>query len=217
MSGELKHGVLALVDENLPIVMILTRDSIFAKSLNAYQQVIARKGRPIVICNTDDEEFPGEKTDKIEVPHTHELLQGLLNVIPLQLMAYWLAVAEGLNVDFPGSVPVSDLRVNPVTSTAVATRTLGGDDEYEFFYEPLDTTLPDDARITSVRPVVDRDHKITLHLSIVAKSVNDVDQFMTRLDETGAFKNLYSTEERPNDDGQIESILEMVYVPEAPK
>ena len=107
MSGELKHGVLALVDENLPIIMILTRDDIFAKSLNAYQQVIARKGRPIVICNTGDEEFPGEKTDKIEVPHTVDVLQGLLNVIPLQLMAYWLAVAEGLNVDFPRNLAKS--------------------------------------------------------------------------------------------------------------
>lgn len=107
MSGELKHGVLALVDENLPIVMILTRDDIFAKSLNAYQQVIARKGRPIVICNTGDEEFPGEKTDKIEVPQTVDVLQGLLNVIPLQLMAYWLAVAEGLNVDFPRNLAKS--------------------------------------------------------------------------------------------------------------
>lgn len=107
MSGELKHGVLALVDENLPIVMILTRDDIFAKSLNAYQQVIARKGRPIVICNTDDNEFPGDKTDKIEVPHTVDVLQGLLNVIPLQLMAYWLAVGEGLNVDFPRNLAKS--------------------------------------------------------------------------------------------------------------
>ncbi|KAK6437561.1 glutamine--fructose-6-phosphate transaminase (isomerizing) [Oleoguttula sp. CCFEE 5521] len=107
MSGELKHGVLALVDENLPIVMILTRDDIFAKSLNAYQQVIARKGRPIVICNTGDKEFPGEKTDKIEVPHTVDVLQGLLNVLPLQLMAYWLAVAEGLNVDFPRNLAKS--------------------------------------------------------------------------------------------------------------
>ncbi|KAJ8611766.1 hypothetical protein MRB53_037773 [Persea americana] len=107
MSGELKHGVLALVDENLPIVMILTRDDIFSKSLNAYQQVIARKGRPIVICNTDDKEFPGEKTDKIEVPQTVDVLQGLLNVIPLQLMAYWLAVAEGLNVDFPRNLAKS--------------------------------------------------------------------------------------------------------------
>ena len=61
----------------------------------------------------------------------------------------WVPLAGrlvGLNVDFPGSVPVSDLRVNPVTSTAVATRTLGRRDEYEFFFEPLDTTLPDDAK-----------------------------------------------------------------------
>lgn len=127
MSGELKHGVLALVDENLPIVMILTRDDIFAKSLNAYQQVIARKGRPIVICNTNDPEFPSDVTDKIEVPSTVDALQGLLNVIPLQLMAYWLAVAEGefsnnarsscclltlhsssgLNVDFPRNLAKS--------------------------------------------------------------------------------------------------------------
>ncbi|KAI9728485.1 MAG: glutamine--fructose-6-phosphate transaminase (isomerizing) [Chrysothrix sp. TS-e1954] len=107
MSGELKHGVLALVDENLPIVMILTRDNLFAKSLNAYEQVIARKGRPIVICNKDDPEFPSEKTDKIQVPKTVDALQGLLNVIPLQLMAYWLAVAEGLNVDFPRNLAKS--------------------------------------------------------------------------------------------------------------
>ena len=107
MSGELKHGVLALVDEDLPIIMILTRDDIFAKSLNAYQQVIARKGRPIVICNEADEEFPMEKTDKIEVPRTVDALQGLLNVVPLQLMAYWLAVAEGLNVDFPRNLAKS--------------------------------------------------------------------------------------------------------------
>lgn len=107
MSGELKHGVLALVDENLPIVMILTRDEIFKKSLNAYQQVIARGGRPIVICNKDDPEFPVSKVERIEVPQTSDLLQGLLNVIPLQLMAYWLAVAEGLNVDFPRNLAKS--------------------------------------------------------------------------------------------------------------
>ena len=107
MSGELKHGVLALVDENLPIIMILTRDTIFAKSLNAYQQVIARGGRPIVICNPDDPEFPAEKTHKIEIPKTVDCLQGLLNVIPLQLIAYWLAVGEGLNVDFPRNLAKS--------------------------------------------------------------------------------------------------------------
>jgi glucosamine--fructose-6-phosphate aminotransferase (isomerizing) len=125
MSGELKHGVLALVDENLPIIMILTRDDIFAKSLNAYQQgsscprgflysistnesvVIARGGRPIVICNTDDPEFPVSQTERIEIPQTVDCLQGLLNVIPLQLIAYWLAVGEGLNVDFPRNLAKS--------------------------------------------------------------------------------------------------------------
>ncbi|KAL2056699.1 hypothetical protein ABVK25_003093 [Lepraria finkii] len=107
MSGELKHGVLALVDENLPIIMILTRDDIFAKSLNAYQQVIARGGRPIVICNPNDSEFPSEQTEKIEIPKTVDSLQGLLNVIPLQLIAYWLAVGEGLNVDFPRNLAKS--------------------------------------------------------------------------------------------------------------
>jgi type IV pilus assembly PilN-like protein len=84
-------------------------------------------------------------------------------------------------------------------------------------FNRFETTLPDDVRIRSVRPQVDRDHKITLTISIVAKTVKDVDQFMSRLDETGAFKNLYSTEERPNEDNQIESELTMVYVPEAPK
>lgn len=107
MSGELKHGVLALVDENLPIVMILTRDDIFAKSLNAYQQVIARSGRPIIICNEDDPEFPADKTDKIEVPSNVDCLQGLINVIPLQLMSYWMAVAEGVNVDMPRNLAKS--------------------------------------------------------------------------------------------------------------
>ncbi|KAJ5953918.1 Sugar isomerase (SIS) [Penicillium viridicatum] len=107
MSGEPKHGVLALIDEALPLVMILTRDDNFSKSLNAYNQVMARNGRPIVIYNTDDPEFPRDKTDRIEVPRTLDALQGLLKVISLQLVAYWLAVAEGLNVDFPRNLAKS--------------------------------------------------------------------------------------------------------------
>jgi glutamine---fructose-6-phosphate transaminase (isomerizing) len=69
--------------------------------------VIARSGRPIVICNKDDPEFPADKTERIEVPQTADILQGLLNVIPLQLMSYWLAVSEGLNVDFPRNLAKS--------------------------------------------------------------------------------------------------------------
>ncbi|KAJ5593788.1 glucosamine--fructose-6-phosphate aminotransferase [Penicillium hordei] len=75
--------------------------------LNAYNQVIARNGRPIVICNTDDLEFPRDRTDRVEVPRTVDALQGLLNVISLQLVAYWLPVAEGLNVDFPRNLAKS--------------------------------------------------------------------------------------------------------------
>ncbi|KAG5993673.1 glutamine--fructose-6-phosphate transaminase (isomerizing) [Claviceps spartinae] len=107
MSGELKHGVLALVDENMPIIMILTRDEIFKKSLNAYQQVIARGGKPIVLCNPADPEFKTSEAQKIEIPKTVDCLQGLLNVVPLQLIAYWLAVLEGLNVDFPRNLAKS--------------------------------------------------------------------------------------------------------------
>lgn len=77
------------------------------QSLNAYQQVIARGGKPIVICNPGDEEFKEDQAEKIEIPKTVDCLQGLLNVIPLQLMAYWLAVAEGLNVDFPRNLAKS--------------------------------------------------------------------------------------------------------------
>lgn len=70
-------------------------------------QVIARDGRPIVICNPNDEEFADANTEKIEIPSTVDCLQGLLNVIPLQLIAYWLAVGEGLNVDFPRNLAKS--------------------------------------------------------------------------------------------------------------
>lgn len=69
--------------------------------------VIARGGRPVVICNPEDPEFPSSQTEKIEIPKTVDCLQGLLNVIPLQLIAYWLAVGEGLNVDFPRNLAKS--------------------------------------------------------------------------------------------------------------
>ena len=69
--------------------------------------VVARAGRPIVICNENDVEFPTEQSERIEIPKTVDCLQGLLNVIPLQLIAYWLAVEEGLNVDFPRNLAKS--------------------------------------------------------------------------------------------------------------
>lgn len=60
-----------------------------------------------MICNPDDEEFKASQAEKIEIPKTVDVLQGILNVIPLQLIAYWLAVMEGLNVDFPRNLAKS--------------------------------------------------------------------------------------------------------------
>lgn len=111
LAGELKHGVLALVDENLPIIAFGTRDSLFPKVVSSIEQVTARKGRPIIICNENDDVW-AKKAETInlvtlEVPQTVDCLQGLLNIIPLQLTSYWLAVNNGIDVDFPRNLAKS--------------------------------------------------------------------------------------------------------------
>jgi Tfp pilus assembly protein PilN len=82
-------------------------------------------------------------------------------------------------------------------------------------FNQFEATLPDEVRITSVRPTLGKDRRIVLTVIVVARSVNDIDQFMEHLDTLGLFKDLRSTQERTNDEDQIESVLEMVYVPEA--
>ena len=100
LAGELKHGPLALVDENMPVIIIMTQDSLYPKVQSAFAQITARKAQPIVICNEGDDGIPkGAQT--IRVPKTIDCLQGLLNVIPLQLLSYHLAVKNGCDVDFP--------------------------------------------------------------------------------------------------------------------
>lgn len=100
LAGELKHGPLALIDENMPVIIIMTRDSYFPKVQSAFAQITARKAQPIVICNENDDAIsPDVKT--IRVPKTVDCLQGLLNIVPLQLLSYHLAVKNGFDVDFP--------------------------------------------------------------------------------------------------------------------
>ncbi|KAI0703676.1 hypothetical protein C8T65DRAFT_654732 [Cerioporus squamosus] len=100
LAGELKHGPLALIDENMPVIIVMTQDSLYTKVQSAYAQITARKAQPIVVCNEGDDEIPkGCKT--IRVPRTVDCLQGLLNIIPLQLLSYHLAVKNGFDVDFP--------------------------------------------------------------------------------------------------------------------
>jgi Tfp pilus assembly protein PilN len=78
----------------------------------------------------------------------------------------------------------------------------------------FEATLPADVRITAVQPHIDRAHHITLEVNVQARSVQDVDAFMDQLDGVGAFKNVRSSAEQMNDEGQIESVLEMQYEPQ---
>ena len=100
-AGELKHGPLALVDSTIPILMILMRDYVFTKCMNALQQVTAREGKPILIIEEGDTETSIWSEDILEVPKIVDALQGILTVILLQLLSYHLAVLRGCNVDCP--------------------------------------------------------------------------------------------------------------------
>ncbi|KAI9465347.1 L-glutamine D-fructose 6-phosphate amidotransferase [Lactarius psammicola] len=106
LAGELKHGPLALIDENMPVIIVMTRDSLYPKVQSAFSQITARKAQPVVICNEGDEGI-SKDVQTIRVPQTVDCLQGLLNVIPLQLLSYHLAINKGFDVDFPRNLAKS--------------------------------------------------------------------------------------------------------------
>nr|ABL89163.1 L-glutamine D-fructose 6-phosphate amidotansferase [Volvariella volvacea] len=106
LAGELKHGPLALIDENMPVIIIMTQDSLYPKVQSAFAQNTARKAQPIVLCNEGDEAI-SKDAKTIRVPRTVDCLQGLLNIIPLQLLSYHLAVNNGCDVDFPRNLAKS--------------------------------------------------------------------------------------------------------------
>lgn len=106
LAGELKHGPLALIDESMPVILIMTKDSLYPKVQTALMQVTSRKGQPIIICNDDDQDIAKE-AKTIRVPRTVDCLQGLLTVVPLQLLSYHLATAAGVDVDFPRNLAKS--------------------------------------------------------------------------------------------------------------
>jgi glucosamine--fructose-6-phosphate aminotransferase (isomerizing) len=107
LAGELKHGPLAMVEPSMPIVMIVMDDPVKLKCLNAYQQVNARGGNPILICNENDEEILSLGHTAIKVPKTVDCLQGILSVIPLQLLSFHIAVLRGFDVDCPRNLAKS--------------------------------------------------------------------------------------------------------------
>lgn len=106
-AAEMKHGPIALIDEDMPVVFIATRDSSYEKVVSNIQEVKARKGRVIAIVSEGDTEVRKMTDFAIEVPNTHEILQPLLTVIPLQLLSYYIAVLRGRNVDQPRNLAKS--------------------------------------------------------------------------------------------------------------
>lgn len=108
MSGELKHGPLAMVDEFLSICMVICNDNVYKKSLNALQQVVARKGAPIIIADKSvpENDLAGMK-HILRVPKTVDCVQNILTVIPLQLLSYHIAELNGANVDRPRNLAKS--------------------------------------------------------------------------------------------------------------
>jgi len=106
-AAEMKHGPIALIDENMPVVVIATRDSSYEKVVSNIQEVKARKGRLIAIVTEGDTVIEKMADYVIEVPETSEYLTSLISVIPLQLLSYHIAVMRGCNVDQPRNLAKS--------------------------------------------------------------------------------------------------------------
>src|SRR5262252_6738020 len=97
-AAEMKHGPIALIDENMPVVVLCTKDGAREKVLSNMQEVRARRGRIIAVATEGDEDVPRLADHTLFVPQTHESLVPLLSVIPLQLLAYHMAVLRGCDV-----------------------------------------------------------------------------------------------------------------------
>ena len=106
-AAEMKHGPIALVDEDMPVVFLATHHNLYEKILSNMQEVVARKGKVLAIVSEGDTVVKGIAEHVIEVPHTANFLCPLVSVIPLQLLAYHIAVAKGLDVDQPRNLAKS--------------------------------------------------------------------------------------------------------------
>jgi glucosamine--fructose-6-phosphate aminotransferase (isomerizing) len=106
-SGEMKHGPIALIDENLPVVAVAPRDDVYGKLLSNLEEVRARDGKVIAVCNEADARLRGLADEVFLVPETDPLLMPILTVIPLQMLAYHIAVKRGADVDQPRNLAKS--------------------------------------------------------------------------------------------------------------
>ncbi len=106
-AAEMKHGPIALIDSDMPVVVIATHNAMYEKVLSNIQEVKARKGKLIAIVSEGDETISRIADEVLEVPDTIECLEPLLTIIPLQLLAYHIAVCKGKDVDQPRNLAKS--------------------------------------------------------------------------------------------------------------
>lgn len=106
-AGEMKHGPIALIDEEMPVVVLLPKDPVYAKTLSNMKEVEARGGRIIAITDAPSPELEEIAWEVIEVPSTNHLLMPILITIPQQLLAYYIAVYRGTDVDQPRNLAKS--------------------------------------------------------------------------------------------------------------
>ncbi|MCW8850368.1 MAG: glutamine--fructose-6-phosphate transaminase (isomerizing) [Melioribacteraceae bacterium] len=106
-AAEMKHGPIALIDENMPVVFLAPKDSVYDKVISNIEEVKARGGRLIAIASENDTEIDNLVDYSIKIPSTIRMLMPILNIIPLQLLSYYIAVKKGLNVDQPRNLAKS--------------------------------------------------------------------------------------------------------------
>jgi len=106
-AAEMKHGPIALIDENMPVVFIAIQDSTYEKVLSNLEEVRARRGRVVAVATEGDEEIRQRVDHVIYVPPTLECLTPILTIIPLQLLAYHMAILRGCDVDQPRNLAKS--------------------------------------------------------------------------------------------------------------
>jgi glucosamine--fructose-6-phosphate aminotransferase (isomerizing) len=106
-AAEMKHGPIALIDAEMPVVVIAIKDNSYEKIISNIQEVKARKGKVIAIVSEGDTEVKKMADFVIEIPHSNPILLPLLTVIPLQLLSYHIAVLRGCNVDQPRNLAKS--------------------------------------------------------------------------------------------------------------
>jgi glucosamine--fructose-6-phosphate aminotransferase (isomerizing) len=106
-AAEMKHGPIALVDENLPVVFAATKDRYYEKIVSNVQEIKARKGKVIAVASMGDEVIPNMANDTMFVPDIDEVIAPILSVVPLQLLSYYIGIAKGFDVDKPRNLAKS--------------------------------------------------------------------------------------------------------------